>query len=266
MKQYQGVVFFDYDFTTIDAEEQILTATPTTKRSLEKLQNNGYLTMLCSGRSKRFLEQDLNLFQGAITCNGAYAEADGQILRDECLKEHQVREILKRYLPERVSIQMETQNVTYSAFQHKEIYERFREFLDFPDHWFARFGRECWKEHVTKVVVYYENERVFEDFKKRYSDQFHIVKPFEGEPLFDVTLKGITKGDAIAQTLDHYEIARKDSYAFGDSDNDVEMLEMVGTGVVMAKHSVKAGQAASMVTGTVREEGITQGLEKLGLI
>ena len=46
----------------------------------------------------------------------------------------------------------------------------------------------------------------------------------------------------------------------------MEMLKAVGTGIVMAKHSVKAGEAATMFTGTVKEEGITQALEKLGLI
>ena len=69
-----------------------------------------------------------------------------------------------------------------------------------------------------------------------------------------------------ADMLEKFGIDRKDSYAFGDSDNDVEMLRAVGTGVVMGKHSKAAGEAATMFTGTVKEEGITTGLERLGLI
>lgn len=34
----------------------------------------------------------------------------------------------------------------------------------------------------------------------------------------------------------------------------------------MGRHSDAVGEVASMVTGTVKEEGITQALEKLGLI
>ena len=54
MKKYKGVVFFDYDGTTVDEVDEIKTATPTTVESLNKLKENGYLTMLCSGRTQRF--------------------------------------------------------------------------------------------------------------------------------------------------------------------------------------------------------------------
>ena len=45
MKKYKGVVFFDYDGTTVDEVDEIKTATPTTVESLNKLKENGYLTM-----------------------------------------------------------------------------------------------------------------------------------------------------------------------------------------------------------------------------
>ena len=49
MNKYKGVVFFDYDGTTVDEVDNIATATPKTVESLNKLKENGYLTMLCSG-------------------------------------------------------------------------------------------------------------------------------------------------------------------------------------------------------------------------
>ena len=55
MKKYKGVVFFDYDGTTVDEVDEIKTATPTTVESLNKLKENGYLTMLCSGRTQRLI-------------------------------------------------------------------------------------------------------------------------------------------------------------------------------------------------------------------
>ena len=59
MNKYKGVVFFDYDGTTVDEVDDIATATPKTVESLNKLKENGYLTMLCSGRTHRFLEMEL---------------------------------------------------------------------------------------------------------------------------------------------------------------------------------------------------------------
>ena len=82
----------------------------------------------------------------------------------------------------------------------------------------------------------------------------------------DITLKGVTKGDAITELIAKLGIDKKDTYAFGDADNDVEMMQAVGTGIAMGRHSEKVGEVASMVTGTVKEEGITMALKKLGLI
>lgn len=266
MKTYKGVVFFDYDFTLMDKTQQILTATPRTVESVEQLKANGYLTMLCSGRSKRFLENDIDHFDGAITCNGAFAEVNQRVIRDEYMSEELIEEVLRTYLPEEVSIHLETQRATYYVYRHRESYEAFRNFLEFPDHWFAPWKERSPEDHITKIVIYYQDIAVFHDFQKRYSDIFQSVRPFENESIFDITLKGITKGDAIRQLMDQYEIKRENSYAFGDSDNDIEMLNAVGTPIVMANHSVKAGEAAAMITGSVKDEGVTQALKKLGLI
>ena len=48
MGKYKGVVLFDYDFTTVDRDDGILVASQKTIESLNKLKENGYLTMLCS--------------------------------------------------------------------------------------------------------------------------------------------------------------------------------------------------------------------------
>ena len=68
------------------------------------------------------------------------------------------------------------------------------------------------------------------------------------------------------ELIEKLGIDKKDTYAFGDADNDVEMMQAVGTGIAMGRHSEKVGEVASMVTGTVKEEGITMALKKLGLI
>ena len=56
----------------------------------------------------------------------------------------------------------------------------------------------------------------------------------------DITLKGVTKGDAITELIEKLGIDKKDTYAFGDADNDVEMMQAVGTGIAMGRHSEKS--------------------------
>ena len=100
MKKYKGVVFFDYDGTTVDEVDEIKTATPTTVESLNKLKENGYLTMLCSGRTQRFLEMDIDKFMGAITCNGSHTEVEGEVIRDICIPDELVFQVVNEYSQE----------------------------------------------------------------------------------------------------------------------------------------------------------------------
>ena len=61
-------------------------------------------------------------------------------------------------------------------------------------------------------------------------------------------------------------ISRKDTFCFGDSVNDIEMLRAVGTGIVMGNGEPAAREAADYVTDPVAENGIYNALEHLGLI
>ncbi|MEG2669141.1 MAG: HAD hydrolase family protein, partial [Oscillospiraceae bacterium] len=57
-----------------------------------------------------------------------------------------------------------------------------------------------------------------------------------------------------------------DTYAFGDGDNDYDMLKFVGTGIAMGNHTERLNDIVEMITDTVQNEGIYKGLKKLQLI
>lgn len=64
------------------------------------------------------------------------------------------------------------------------------------------------------------------------------------------------KGNAVNVILNYYGLAKKKALAFGDGENDIEMLEAVGTGVAMgnAKDNVKA--KANAICKSAEEDGI----------
>ncbi|WP_274954737.1 HAD-IIB family hydrolase, partial [Anaerostipes butyraticus] len=232
MGKYRGVVLFDYDFTTVDKEEGVPCASPKTIESLERLKENGYLTMLCSGRSKRFLEEDVDKFQGAITCNGAYMEINGDVIRDIHISEELVQKVIKEYDTADSALHLETQNITYYIEHGQDFYKGFRMFLDLPEHWFAPWSQRKEGEHITKMVLNCTKREIMDRFREEFAGELQCIPPFEDKLIMDIMSVGITKGEAIKYLLEKFGIDRKDSYAFGDSDNDVEMLRAVGTGVV----------------------------------
>ena len=74
------------------------------------------------------------------------------------------------------------------------------------------------------------------------------------------------KVNGIKELLRTYGLSREDTVAFGDSQNDIEMLEFAGTGVAMGNSWPEALAAADMVTDDCRSDGIMNGLKRLGLI
>ncbi len=66
--------------------------------------------------------------------------------------------------------------------------------------------------------------------------------------------------------MEHFNIDWDNAYAFGDNDNDAEMLKAVGHGIAMGKHSKLAGECAEYITKTVIQEGIHHALLHYKLI
>ena len=265
MKKYKGVVFFDYDGTTVDEVDEIKTATPTTVESLNKLKENGYLTMLCSGRTQRVLEMDIDKFMGAITCNGSHTEVEGEVIRDICIPDELVFQVVNEYFPRDTIIHFETRDISYYLHMDEEFFKNHCKLFNLPQRWYAPWKFRTKNTHISKLVMNYKDIQVKKDFEEEFKDVFTCAKHVR-ENFIDITLKGVTKGDAITELIEKLGIDKKDTYAFGDADNDVEMMQAVGTGIAMGRHSEKVGEVASMVTGTVKEEGITMALKKLGLI
>ena len=232
---------------------------------IKKLKENGYLTMLCSGRTQRFLEMDIDKFMGAITCNGSHTEVEGEVIRDICIPDELVFQVVNEYFPRDTIIHFETRDISYYLHMDEEFFKNHCKLFNLPQRWYAPWKFRTKNTHISKLVMNYKDIQVKKDFEEEFKDVFTCAKHVR-ENFIDITLKGVTKGDAITELIAKLGIDKKDTYAFGDADNDVEMMQAVGTGIAMGRHSEKVGEVASMVTGTVKEEGITMALKKLGLI
>ena len=66
--------------------------------------------------------------------------------------------------------------------------------------------------------------------------------------------------------LEHYGISRDEIIAFGDGDNDVEMLAFAGIGVAMGNGTAAVKKAADYITDDIDEGGIYNALVHFGVI
>ena len=72
----------------------------------------------------------------------------------------------------------------------------------------------------------------------------------------------VTKGSGILHALDYLHIPVKDSFAFGDGLNDIEMMEAVGTSLVMGNARPQLKEIADHVVPSVNDDGVAAGIQQ----
>jgi Cof subfamily protein (haloacid dehalogenase superfamily) len=82
----------------------------------------------------------------------------------------------------------------------------------------------------------------------------------------DIVPKKGSKLKGIREFLAYEGIAMEEAMAFGDHENDVEMLSGVGVGVAMGNGHQAAKEVADYVTKSNNQEGIAQALREYGII
>jgi len=82
----------------------------------------------------------------------------------------------------------------------------------------------------------------------------------------DIVARGSGKAAGIAQFIEEQGLDRSEIMAFGDGENDIEMLKFAGVGVAMGNASDEVKAAADYVTESVDDNGIENALKHLGLI
>lgn len=82
----------------------------------------------------------------------------------------------------------------------------------------------------------------------------------------DVVEKGYSKAEGLKRLCEHFGIDEKDTYAFGDSPNDIAILKAAGTGVAVGNADESVKETADYVTDDIEHDGIYNGLKHLGLI
>ena len=75
-------------------------------------------------------------------------------------------------------------------------------------------------------------------------------------PVIEIVRKGLNKAVGISKIAHELQIPRDRIIAFGDEDNDLEMIDYAGTGVVMSNGIDELKSIANVITDSNNEDGI----------
>jgi hydroxymethylpyrimidine pyrophosphatase-like HAD family hydrolase len=82
---------------------------------------------------------------------------------------------------------------------------------------------------------------------RRWNEPWHII---------EIVRNGVHKAFGLKQIADYFQIPQERVIAFGDEDNDLEMIEWAGHGIAMGNAIEPLKQIANDVTATNEEDGI----------
>lgn len=82
-------------------------------------------------------------------------------------------------------------------------------------------------------------------------------------PIIEIVKHGLNKAVGLKRVSDYYGIPKERIIAFGDEDNDLEMLDFAGYGIAMGNGIDEVKNIANDVTATNEEDGIGHYLNDL---
>ena len=212
------IIFFDIDGTLYDSRIGIPEATV---NALNRLIANEHKIVMCTGRSKGMIpEEYFHMgFDGVILGAGTYVEYEGKILHQELMTPEEVQTVIDWGKKQKIGIILEGEKYGYYDPENTD------------DYYIAMKNKT---EADCKTTLYPLNEAV--DVPKWTYHHMGLSKKPEIEEILGHKYKGtyhepvnsvefvplgVNKAKGIEVILDHTGISREDSYAFGDSANDI---------------------------------------------
>nr|WP_318037445.1 HAD hydrolase family protein [uncultured Faecalibacillus sp.] len=80
---------------------------------------------------------------------------------------------------------------------------------------------------------------------------------------FEICALDTSKASGVQKVLEHLQIDKEHSYAFGDGLNDLEMIRYVGHGIAMENAVDELKEIADEVIGHVDEHGLEEYLKTI---
>lgn len=259
----QAICFFDIDNTLIpfgcsDIREQ-------DKAVLEALKANGHYIFINSGRSLAFT-QDFLLnypFSGYALGCGTYIEINHELKQyfelDPALSASIIEDIKKYQLS--VVFEGHKGHAFYTTVEHPTI---------------TKLQHTCIAQNTVlydvddpnfrypKFCIFPTNISDDNGFMAKYNNVLDFIDRSEG--FYEVVPKGFSKGEAVEYIAKELNIPLKNCWCFGDSTNDLSMLQAVKHSVVMGNGDKEVKDISEFVTHDCNDDGIAYACKHYGLI
>lgn len=248
--------------------------------AIEQAKKEGNYVFLCTGRNYGMLSPLLSYgFDGAVASSGGYIEYGGEVIYDCPMPEELKRTALDVLKENGVYRTVECMDGAYTDEELKEFLKkhagegknsellRWREQIEKSLN--IRPMKEYGGQPVYKVLLMCVSDKQLIEPRRILGQDFSFcIQDGEEDGYINGELinRKFDKGRAIERVCNYLHIPVCNSVAFGDSMNDLEMIETAGLGICMENGSGRLKEKADDVCPPFWKDGIRSAFIKHHLI
>lgn len=267
-------IALDMDRTTLNREGRL---SETNRKALEQVIASGVHIIIASGRAFDTLPRDMVELPGveyAITLNGAamYHVPDGKCLKRYRISEQAVEAVMRATEGEPVSYEAFIDGAAYAGKALLENPEAFGispqavEYVRSTRHGVEDIVRFIYenKHRLDSMDMIVPNEKLQQKVWEQAAgatNEVYITSSVRN--LVEVADRNAGKKAGLVFFTELLGLQREETAAFGDADNDIEMIRYAGCGIAMGNASESCKRAADYITGHHDEDGLAKGLRDI---
>ncbi|MCR3760017.1 HAD family hydrolase [Clostridium felsineum] len=275
------VIFLDVDGTLVNDNGIV---PKSASLAIKNARKNGHYVFLCTGRSKAELfDHIMDIgFDGIIAAAGGYIEFENKVLMHKKVMPEDVKHLVKYFDDNNIDFYLESNGGLFASknckkhlnsiiFNSLNLDDRTKKELEEGMLPFINTlieGENLIRDDINKIS-FLNSSISIEVIKEEFKDKFNVIHctvPAFGENSGELSIPGIHKALAIENLLNHINIDKEDTLAYGDGSNDIEMLKFVQVGVAMGNANENLKNVADDITDTHDNNGIYNSFKKYNLI
>lgn len=258
------LVIFDVDGTIIsDAHVVPVSASD----AIRGIREHGNVAVYFTGRPCAHVEESVSSigFDGCICAMGAYLQIGNEIVQNRKPAPedaHDVVRLVRKYHLDAAfesceGIQFDRTRPMPPFLQGVKKHFSDRGFLTDEDIDGDEF---CFE----KLCVWADEERDLGGFEKEVAQYLQIVG--KKQNMAEFVAKGVSIQDSVKKMQEHFGISRENSYAVGDSINDLPMLACAAHSIAMGQAPKELKEKVEFVTKDILDDGLAWAMRHYGLM
>ena len=261
----RAILFFDIDGTVLS---EVTKEVPQSAiEAMEKARAEGHLLFINTGRTICSIPTEVRKFQfdGYLCGCGTYLTEHDEVLLKSSIEKQRGIELLRKAKECNLGVIAEGQEDCYFP-GHISRFDR----LESTRRYFASRGigieqsLESERFEYDKLFVYVDDKSDFDSFREYLGDDMEALD--RGGKAYEVIQKGFSKATACQFIMERYDMDASHAYVFGDSSNDLEMLQMCNAGIAMGNAFDEVKKISDYITDTIDNDGIAKAMEHFDLV